>query len=669
MSLEDMDLDTLCVNTLRTLSIDAVNRADSGHPGAPLGAAPMAYALWTRFMKHNPENPEWPNRDRFLLSAGHASALLYSLLHATGYDLSIDDLKQFRQWESPTPGHPEVGCAPGVEVTTGPLGQGLGNSVGMAIAERYLATHFNREGFDLIDHYTYALCSDGDLMEGISHEACGLAGHLKLGKLIVLYDDNDISMEGPTSGWFTDDTRKRFESYNWHVLEVADGNDVEAISEAIEEARNVTDKPSLLKIKTHIGYASPLQDSDKAHGKPLDDEQLKETKRKLGWPEDKKFFVPERAREHFQETADRGKEQEAEWQELFLSYQGRYPEKAREWIQAWRGDKPDGWDADLPVWEPEDGPMATRNAGGEALEAIRQNWPMVFGGDADIASSTKTLPGETTSVTPDDFSGQNVRCGVREHAMAAMCSGMARHGALRATGTTFMVFSDYARPSLRLAAMMRAPVTYQFTHDSIGVGEDGPTHQPIEQMAAFRSTPNWTLIRPADANEAAQAWRAAMENDDGPTCIICSRQKLPVFDRNECASAEGVQQGAYVLLDAPDGDPDVILMATGSEVWKAVEAREKLAEDGVQARVVSFASWELFEKQPESYRNEVLPPDVKKRLAIETGVPTGWHRWVGDEGDTICIETFGASAPGETVMEKYGFSVENIVKKAKGLLD
>ena len=669
MSLEDMDLDTLCVNTLRTLSIDAVNRANSGHPGAPLGAAPMAYALWTRFMKHSPENPNWPNRDRFLLSAGHASALLYSLLHVTGYDLTMEDLKQFRQWESRTPGHPEVGCAPGVEVTTGPLGQGLGNSVGMAIAERYLATHFNREGFDLVDHYTYALCSDGDLMEGLSHEACSLAGHLKLGKLIVLYDDNDISMEGPISGWFTDDTRRRFEGYNWHVLKVEDGNDVEAISEAIEEARNVKDKPSLLMICTHIGYASPLQDTHKAHGKPLDDAQLKETKRKLDWPEDKKFFVPDRAREHFRQSAEKGKQQEAEWQERFLSYQGRYPDKAKEWIQAWRGDRPDGWDSDLPVWEPEDGPVATRNAAGEALDAIRDKWAMVFGGDADIASSTKTLPGEDKSVTPEDFAARNVRCGVREHAMAALCSGMARHGAIRATGTTFMVFSDYARPSLRLAAMMRAPVAYQFTHDSIGVGEDGPTHQPIEQMAAFRSTPNWTLIRPADANEAAEAWKAAMLNDDGPTCIICSRQKLPVFDRSECGSAEGVQRGAYVLLDAPDGEPDVILMATGSEVWKAVEAREKLAEEGVQARVVSFPSWELFEKQPESYRNEVLPPNLKKRLAIEAAAPTGWHRWVGDEGDMICIDTFGASAPGETVMEKYGFSVDNIAKKAKDLLD
>ena len=668
MSLDEMDLDSLCVNTIRTLAIDTVTNANSGHPGAPLGCAAVAYALWTRFLRHNPSNPAWPDRDRFVLSAGHASALLYSLLHLTGYGLSLEDLKQFRQWDSKTPGHPEAGCAPGVEVTTGPLGQGIGSAVGMAIAERYLAVYFNREGYDIVSHYTYVLCSDGDLMEGLSHEACSLAGHLQLSKLIVLYDDNGITLDGPTTDSFTEDTEARFKAYHWQVIRVADGNDVEAVAAAIEEARAETGRPSLIMCRTHIGFGSPLQDSPEVHGKPLSDEQLRQTKSNLGWPPDEMFLIPDRALEHFRSAVREGERSEAEWRETFGSYAGAHPRLAEEWERAWRGEKPEGWADDLPAWKPEDGPTATRAAAGKALEAIRRNYPLLLGGDADLASSTKTLPGDGKSITPDDFCARNIRFGVREHAMAAICSGMALHGAIRPFGSTFLVFSDYARPSMRLAAMMHLPVVFQFTHDSICVGEDGPTHEPVEHLAAIRAIPNWTLIRPGDANEAAEAWRAAVEKGDGPTAIICSRQNLPVLDRSRCAPAEGLRRGAYVLLDADDGDPDIILMASGSELSLVVEAREELAKKGVKTRVVSFPSWELFESQPEEYRRQVLPPRARKRLAVEAASPMGWHRWVGDEGDIIGVDTFGASAPCKVNMEKYGFSVANIVKRAMALL-
>jgi len=668
MSLEEMDLDLLCVNTIRTLSIDCITRAKSGHPGAPLGCAAMVYALWTRFLRHSPSDPSWPDRDRFVLSAGHASALLYSLLHLTGYELSLEDLMQFRQWESKTPGHPEADCAPGVEVTTGPLGQGLGNAVGMAMAERYLAAYFNRDGYDIADHHTYVLCSDGDLMEGISHEACSLAGHLQLGKLIVLYDDNGISLDGPTSGWFTEDTEARFNAYHWQVIRVRDGNDVDAVSAAIEDAKAEPHRPSLIICRTHIGYGSPLQDSHQAHGKPLDEDQLRETKRNLGWPQEEKFYVPARALDHFRKAVDEGRRRQAEWRRTFQDYARQYPQLAQEWQQAWRGERPAGWDSQLPTWDLEDGPVATRDAAGKALEAIRKNYPMLLGGDADLGSSTKTLPGDKRDIGPEDFSARNIRFGVREHAMAAICSGMARHGAIRPFGSTFLVFSDYARPSLRMAAMMRVPVIYQFTHDSIGVGEDGPTHEPVEHVASLRAIPNWTVIRPGDANEAAEAWRVAIENTDGPTAIICSRQKLPILDRTRCAPAEGVRRGAYVLLDAEGQRPDVVLMASGSELCKVVEARERLAQEGVKARVVSFPSWELFQKQPERYRQEVLPPEMRTRLAVEAGSPMGWHRWVGPEGDVIGVETFGASASCEVNMENFGFGVENIVRRALELL-
>lgn len=665
---QTMDIEEMSVNAIRVLSAETVTNADSGHPGAPLGAAPMAYALWHDWMKHDPSEPQWPNRDRFVLSAGHASALLYTLLHLTGYDITMDDLKNFRQWESKTPGHPERNCAPGVEVTTGPLGQGVGNAVGMALAERYLATHFNRDGYPVMDHYTYALCSDGDIMEGISHEACSLAGHLGLDKLIVLYDSNDITLDGPTDACLSDDSRKRFEAYNWQVITVEQGNDHRAVSDALKEAREETERPSLLVCETNIGYASPMQDTHKVHGKPLDEEALKKTKENLGWPAGEKFHVPDEVREHMAQSAEKGKEARREWQETLNHYEKQYPELAREWEAAWNGELPSSWDRELPTWSPEDGPLATRDAGGEAINAIRRNVPLMLGGDADLGSSTRTLPHEGGDITADDFSHRNIRFGVREHAMAAACNGMAAHGAIRPFGATFLVFSDYARPSLRLAGMMELPVGYQFTHDSIGVGEDGPTHQPVEHVASLRAIPGWTVIRPCDANEAAEAWKQVMKNTDGPTAVVCSRQDLPVLDRDTYGSAEHLARGAYILAEEDGDQPDIILMASGSEVWKILEAREELKADDIDARVVSFPSWELFEQQPEDYRNDVLPPDVTKRLAVEVGVAQGWHRWVGSEGETLTLNRFGASAPGEEVMENLGFSPDNVARKAKELL-
>jgi len=668
MSLENMDLDELCVNTIRTLSIDMVSRANSGHPGAPLGCAAIVYALFTRMMKHNGADPDWPDRDRFVLSAGHASALLYSVLHLTGYDLSMEELKNFRQLGSMTPGHPESGHTPGVEVTTGPLGQGFGNAVGMAIAERYLAARFNRPGHEIVDHHTYVLAGDGDLMEGLSHEAASLAGYLGLGKLVVLYDDNKISLDGPTDQWFTDDTAKRFDAYGWHVVHVHDAvENVDAVCNAVEEAKAVRDRPSLIVCRTHIGYASPLQDSHEAHGKPLDPEQLRATKKALGWPEDAEFLLPERAAKRFAEVAARGAQAQAEWDAAFEAYAADHPEPAAEWRAAWAGRLPEGWDADLPTWRPEDGPVATRSAAGAALDAIRKNCWALIGGDADLGSSTKTLPEDGLSMETGDFTRQNIRFGVRELGMAAACSGIVRHGALRAYGATFAVFSDYARPALRLAGLMKAGTIYQFTHDSVGLGEDGPTHQPVEHAASLRVIPNWTVIRPADANEAAEAWRAAMLNSDGPTAILCSRQNLPVIERPESASAAMLHKGAYVLADC-NGEPDLILMASGSEVAPTLEAARALAEDGIAVRVVSFPSWELFEAQPEDYRHSVLPPSVKKRLAVEAGSSFGWHKYTGEAGDIIAIDRFGASGPGGEVLALFGFSPENIAQRARDLL-
>ncbi len=669
MALEDMDLDELCINTIRTLSIDAVHAADSGHPGAPLGCAAIAYTLWSRLLRYNPEEPDWPDRDRFVLSAGHASALLYSVLHLAGHDLPLEEIKNFRQLGSMTPGHPEGDCAPGVEVTTGPLGQGMGNAVGLAIAERYLAERFNRPGHELVNHRTFVLASDGDMMEGISHEAGSLAGHLGLGRLIVLYDDNQISLEGPTAEWFTDDTAGRFESYGWHICHVEDATtDVDAIAAAIEQAVAVEEAPSLIVCRTHIGYASPVQDTHKAHGAPLDAEQMRETKRNLGWPEDEHFLVPDRVREHFAQLAEKGREECRKWHQDFERYAGEYPDEAARWRTARAGELPDGWEADLPRFEPEDGPVATRSAAGDALEAIRNACWSLIGGCADLGSSTRTLPADGVSMDTGKFGSQNIRFGVREHLMAAACNGIERHGGLRAYGSTFGVFSDYCRPSLRLAGLMEVGTVYQFTHDSIGVGEDGPTHQPVEHLAALRAIPHWTVIRPADANEAREAWRCAVLNGNGPTAIMCSRQKLPVLDRTAYPPAEEAAKGAYVLTNPEHGRPDIILMASGSEVHPMLEAAARLEQDGVRVRTVSFPSWELFERQPEEYKRSVISPHVKARLAIEAGVPLGWHRYVGDEGALVALDRFGACGPGGEVMESLGFNVSNIVQKARKLL-
>jgi transketolase len=667
MSLEDMSLDELCVNTLRTLSVDMVQAANSGHPGAPLGCAAIAYALYTKAMKHDPSVPDWPDRDRFVLSAGHASALLYATLHVCGYDLPMHELETFRQVGSMTPGHPEAGCAPGVEVTTGPLGQGLGTAVGMAIAERYMAARFNRPGHEIVDHHTYVLASDGDMMEGISHEAGSLAGHLGLGKLIVLYDDNGISLEGPTSAWFTDDTAARFGAYGWHVSRVDEATtDVDGVAAAIAEAKDVAERPSLIICRTHIGYGSPLQDTHRVHGAPFTDEQWEETKRALGWPVDARFLVPHRARRQFASAAARGTEARQKWQEAFERYTAEFAEPAAQWRAAWSGALAEGWDADLPSWD--EGSIATRSAAGAVLEAIRARCWSLIGGCADLASSTKTLPKDGASMERSVFSRQNIRFGVREHAMAAACNGIVRHGGLRAYGSTFGVFSDYARPSLRLAGLMEAGVVYQFTHDSIGVGEDGPTHQPVEHLAALRIMPRWHVVRPADANEAREAWRVAMERADTPTAIFCSRQNLPVIDRTRYAPAEMLRKGAYVLSDPQDGPPEVILMASGSEVWRILGAAESLTREGVRVRTVSFPCWELFEEQPEEYRLSVLPPDVPRRLAVEAGCSLGWHRYVGDDGEVIGLDRFGASGPGDRVFDALGFSVEHITTRAREML-
>lgn len=670
MPLDDVEIETLCVNTIRTLSIDMVHKANSGHPGAPLGCAALTHVLWSRFLKHDPTDPAWPDRDRFVLSAGHASSLLYALLHLHGYDLPIEELINFRQLGSKTPGHPEADCAPGVEVTTGPLGQGLAHAVGMALAECYLAARYNEPGHTVVDHHTYVLASDGDMMEGISHEAASLAGFLKLGKLIVFYDSNDISLEGPTAEWFTDDTAARFRACGWHVCEVADAtNDLESIAAAIEEARNERQRPSLVVCRTHIGYASPLQDSHEAHGKALDAEQMRATKRALGWPEEEMFLVPERVRDYFRQVADKGKELREGWQAAWTEYAEARPEKAEQWRRAWAGELPEGWDAGLPSWTPEDRPLATRSAAGDVLQALRQSCPHLIGGCADLASSTRTLPKDKLSIMPGEYGRQNIRFAVREHLMAAACNGIVRHGGLRAYGSTFLVFSDYARPSLRLAGMMKAGVVYQFTHDSIGVGEDGPTHQPVEHLAVLRAIPNWTVIRPCDANEAREAWRAAMLNADGPTAIACSRQNLPVLDRTKLPAAEELHKGAYVLSDPAEGEPEIILMATGSEVAPTLEAAQQLTDAGRRVRVVSFPSWELFERQPEPYRRSVLPPHVRKRIVVEAGLPMGWDRYAGDGGEVIGLSRFGISGPGGQVFEALGFGPDHIAERALAMLE
>lgn len=658
------DLDRLAINTIRTLAIDAVQAANSGHPGMPLGAAPMAYVLWTRFLRFDPGDPSWPDRDRFVLSAGHGSMLLYSLLHLTGFDLSLDELRRFRQWEAKTPGHPERHLTPGVEVSTGPLGQGFGNGVGMAIAEAFLAATYNRPGHTLFDHYTYAIVSDGDLMEGVAAEAASLAGHLKLGKLIYLYDDNHISLDGPTRLTFTEDVLARFAAYGWHTARVADGNDLDAIEAAIREAQAVTDRPSLIAVRTIIGYGSPMAGTNKVHGSPLGVDGVRATKQALGWNPDAVFYVPDEVRSLMRLARERGAALRADWQARFAAYAAAYPAEAHELRLALAGHLPEGWETRLPAFSAAASDLATREASGKTIQALYEAIPWMIGGSADLSESTKTPYTTTESFQADCRAGRVIWFGVREHAMGAILNGMAAHGGVRTYGGTFLVFSDYMRGAIRLAALSHHPVVYVFTHDSIGLGEDGPTHQPVEQLAALRAIPNLWVIRPADANETVVAWRIALERADGPTALILSRQKLPVFDRSALAPAEETRRGAYVLRDAAGGMPQVILLASGSEVALALAALAALAERGVAARVVSFPSWELFALQPQEYRDSVLPPRVRARLAIEAGVAQGWERWVGDQGDCISVETFGASAPPQVVFQQYGFTVEHVVERA-----
>ncbi len=677
-------LDELCINTIRFLAVDAVQKANSGHPGMPMGAAPMAYVLWTHFLRHNPANPAWFDRDRFVLSAGHGSMLLYALLHLTGYDLPLSEIERFRQWGSRTPGHPERGVAPGVEATTGPLGQGFGNAVGMAMAEAWLAARYNHPGFPVINHFTYCIAGDGDLMEGVAAEAASLAGHLRLGKLICLYDDNRISLAAATDLAFTEDRAGRFAAYGWHVQRVDDGNDLAAIHAALDAARSETDRPSFIAVRTHIGYGSPhKQDTFEAHGAPLGVEEVRLTKERLGWPTEPPFYLPEEAVNHFRHALDTGRETEAAWDGLLTAYTREFPEQVAELRRVMAGELPTGWDAEIPRFAPDPKGMATRVAAGKVLNAIAPRLPQLVGGSADLDPSTYTaLKGlgdfQSPALQPADrqgavgdawgYGGRNLHFGVREHGMAAIVNGMAAHGGTIPFGATFLTFSDYLRPALRLAALMGLHVIHVFTHDSIALGEDGPTHQPVEQLAALRAIPNLVVIRPGDANEAAVAWRVALEMRSRPVALVLSRQNLPILDRESFAPADGVRRGGYILADA-DGEPQLILIATGSELSLATAARERLAAKGIRARVISLPSWELFDEQPREYRDAVLPPQVRKRLAIEAGSPQGWHRYVGAEGEIIGVEHFGASAPGDVVLREYGFTVENICERALELME
>ncbi len=661
------NLDERSINTIRFLAADAVEAAQSGHPGTPMGLASVAYVLWTKHLRHNPDDPSWPDRDRFILSAGHASMLLYALLHLTGYDLPLEEIKNFRQWGSITPGHPEAHLTPGVETTTGPLGQGFSNGVGMAIAERVLASEFNRPEFSIVDHHTYAICSDGDLMEGISHEAASLAGHLGLGKLIYFYDDNDITIDGSTDLAFTENTAARFEAYGWHVQRVEDGNDLNAIDAAISAAKAETDRPSLIAVRTHIGYGSPnKQDTAAAHGAPLGEDEVRLTKENLGWPTEPAFHVPDDVYEHMRRTTERGAARAAHWSNLMRQYEEHYPDEAEQY-RRWHQRAPEvNWADVLPAFEAGE-QIATRKASGRTLDTLAPAVGYLMGGSADLTGSNKTDVTGRTDFQRDNPSGRYFRFGVREHAMAGAANGMALHGGIQPYVGTFLIFSDYLRPSLRLSALMGQPVIYVLTHDSIGLGEDGPTHQPIEHLMALRAIPNLTLIRPADANETAEAWKAALRNTSGPTALVLTRQKLTVVDRSTYAPASGVQRGAYVLKDS-DGTPDVILIGTGSEVQHAVTAAEALAAEGISARVVSMPSWELFDAQPAEYRQEVLPPNVEARVAIEAGASHGWARYVVTNGKTIGIDRFGASAPGARNMKEFGFTAEHVAEVARRAL-
>ncbi len=676
-------VDQQCVNTIRFLSVDMVQKADSGHPGLPLGAAPMAYVLWTRFLKYNPRNPEWVDRDRFVLSAGHGSALLYSLLYLTGYAICLDDIRQFRQWGSKTPGHPERGHTPGVEVTTGPLGQGMANAVGMAIGEAQLAARYNRSGHALIDHYTYALVSDGDLMEGVAAEAASLAGHLKLGKLICLYDDNYVTLSAGTDITFTEDRAAHFRAYGWHTIQVEDGNDLAAIESALTQARADTLRPSLILIRTHIGYGSPEQDSYKAHGSALGNDDVRKTKEQLEWPTEPAFLVPDPALAHFREAIERGAKGEAIWNARFRAYINTFPKLALELQGSLRGELPAGWYTDIPVFPADATGIATREASGKVMNALAPKLPVLTGGSADLDPSTKTALRDLGDFNPASkegedtqgsqrggwsYAGRNLHFGVREHAMGAIANGLAAHGGTIPYGSTFLIFSDYMRPAIRLAALSHLHVIHVFTHDSIALGEDGTTHQPVEQLANLRAIPNLTLLRPADANETAVAWQIAIATKGRPVLLVLSRQSVPTLDRNRYASAQGVRRGAYVLSDAADRRPLLILLASGSEVGLIVAAAERLQREGVAVRCVSMPSWDLFDALPQADRDAVLLPSVRARLAVEAGATQGWHRYVGDSGDVIGVDHFGASAPGETVMREYGFTVDNVYTRAKALL-
>jgi len=663
-------LDEKCINTLRFLAVDMVQKAKSGHPGTPMGAATMVYVLWDRFLKHHPRNPTWADRDRFILSPGHASALLYSLLYLTGYDLSLDDLKQFRQWGSKTPGHPEYHKTPGVEVTTGPLGQGFAHGVGMALAERWLAKHYNRLGHEIINHYTYAIVSDGEMQEGVTSEAASLAGTLRLGKLIYLYDDNDVQLEGPTNVAFSENVARRFDAYGWQVIGPLNGFDEHAIDAAIREAQAETERPSLIICKTVIGYGSPAQATAKVHGEPLGEAGVRAAKEMLGWPLEPTFSVPDDALAHMRKAVERGSAAEEDWNRRFEAYRRDNPTEAGELQIELRGELPAGWDEGLDDFFPPDSkPMATRNASGEVLNVLVKRIHALTGGSADVSPSTKTTLVGYGDFGWQDYCGHNIHFGVREHAMGAIVGGMALHGGMIPYAATFLTFSDYMRPPMRLAALMGIRVTYLFTHDSIGMGQDGPTHQPIEQLMNLRAVPHLTVIRPADATESAEAWRAALLNTDGPTALVMTRQNVPVLDRTVYPAAAGLQRGGYILWESPGtAEPQVILFGTGSEVHIALEAGKRLDAEGIHVRVISLPSWELFDRQPAAYRESILPPHVRARVAVEAGITLGWEHYVGLDGAVVGMHGFGASAPAEVLYEQFGITAEHVVQEAKGLL-
>ncbi|MCY1117579.1 transketolase [Bacillus safensis] len=658
------------IATIRTLSIDAIEKANSGHPGMPMGAAPMAYALWTNHLNVSPQNPNWFNRDRFVLSAGHGSMLLYSMLHLSGYNLSIEDLKQFRQWGSKTPGHPEFGHTEGVDATTGPLGQGIAMAVGMALAERHLAETYNKDNFHVVDHYTYSICGDGDLMEGISSEAASLAGHLGLGRLIVLYDSNDISLDGDLDRSFSENVKNRFEAMNWEVLYVKDGNNIEEVTAAIEKAKQSTDRPTLIEVKTTIGFGSPNRaGTSGVHGAPLGSEEAKLTKDAYSWTFEEDFHVPSEVYDHFKEAVkDAGQKKEAAWNELFAQYEKEYPDLAAQLKLAIEGKLPENWDQEVPVYEAGSS-LASRASSGEVLNGIAKQVPFFIGGSADLAGSNKTTIKNTDDFGKNNYAGKNIWFGVREFAMGAALNGMALHGGLRVFGGTFFVFSDYLRPAIRLAALMGLPVTYVFTHDSIAVGEDGPTHEPVEQLASLRAMPNLSVIRPADGNETAAAWKLAVSSTDKPTALVLTRQNLPTIDQAPEKAYEGVEKGGYVVVEAADAQPEALLLASGSEVGLAIEAQKALEKEGIRASVVSLPAWDRFDQQSDEYKESVLPKSVRARIAIEMGASLGWERYTGLDGDVIAIDKFGASAPGETIIEKYGFTVSNVVSRVKAKLN